>query len=374
MASTIGAFYSQSSWIALGMVILPTATEQLVQKLFAARVFAIESIAFIAGTVTYLILSTALPLSFQIGAPLVYLACKAAQAYWFRQPPPEPPASPELSETPEPEELPQSATAHPETPEEVASSELPKTAAPEELPSLPSKTPAVTAKSTLNLAEVAVNEGKAAIEQRREQWRQKISNTDKTWDEFQKIIKGFKRSERWALSVTQKFSDSPRGKTFKASVHFGVTHLFKFDKERSEAFRKEVCMITEETLFFWMGALKEKTSFLTVNLIPLSLLETLGPKDTKFSLTIKEGDQQFEFTFEGKQMARLRSLKTALTKCQQIKLIPLTMIDFSNELEIYHLGVNDFASQGEAKCYLEPFLEVKIPTEGDALKAEPSGI
>jgi len=372
MASTIGAFYSQSSWIALGLVILPTATEQLVQKLFAARVFAIESIAFIAGTVTYLILSTALPLSFQVGAPLVYLACKIAQAYWFRQTPPEPPASPKLPETPEPEELPQSTTGEPEANEEVASSELPEKAMPEESPSPPLKPPAATAQSTLHLAEVVIIDGKAVLKKPTEQLPQECQEASeketKLWEEFSKITAVYKKSELRTISISQELSN----KVEKATIRFGETHLFKFDEKRVEALRKRSCMITEEAYFFWIEATKKNASFLTVNLIPLCLLDKLG--DTKFSLIIQEKDQKFEFIFEKASLTRLKAVATKLKKCRKFLTIPLCCQLFSKTMSIDQLENNELASMQGAKCYLEPFLEVKVPTEGDALKAEPSGI
>lgn len=95
MAPPITSFYSRSTWYAVGICLLPIAADQLVQRVFAKKLSAntLEVASLVASTITYLVLGFQLSQSFRLGAPLLYLAYKAALFYVSRKIPPPAPLS-----------------------------------------------------------------------------------------------------------------------------------------------------------------------------------------------------------------------------------------------------------------------------------------
>lgn len=187
--------------------------------------------------------------------------------------------------------------------------------------------------------------------------------------EFEKLLKKFRASEKRVIRV--KASPIVPGEAevekdpFKATIYFGETHLFKFDKVRVDALKTAGYNVTEETLFFWIEVKKngEEKKLTTVNLIPLEMLKTVKTDTQNFSLILKDEGTEYTLSFDN-QISKLKSFAAKMRRCTQIRLVPKAIVNLTLSLKspdpIKHqeivIGANNYAAAHHAKCYLEPFM------------------
>jgi hypothetical protein len=77
----------KSTLLALSMGVFPIAMDQLIQRVFAQKTspLKLQAGSLMASSVAYLILAQKLPISFRIGAPVLFLVYKVALERWVKQ-------------------------------------------------------------------------------------------------------------------------------------------------------------------------------------------------------------------------------------------------------------------------------------------------
>lgn len=391
MASVISFFSTQSTWQAMGVSFLPVLADQLVQQVFSKKFSAsnLKKASLATAGVTYLLLSRHLPSSFKIGAPILYLAYKAAQYFFSQQ---TPPGSKDDSSNSKSPTSPVTTKPKAKDRSDKQSSEPPVTTV------KPSTTTKEEHDSDNQLSEPLVTTGKLSTttEEEHESDNQ-LSGTPVTAENalitsidqmiahfaperqaalrFQQIMERVEKSEAMSFTILEKpllVDPSAKGKkakqaTFKATIIFGKNFVFKMSKNTVNELNREGCAVTEDTLFFWFNMSGKKAGKIpTVNFIPLTMLDNLRPNATEFSMPIIESDCQMILQFKQEHMIRLKAFAKTIKTCQKVETIhsgavnphPLSTVNNrSTAPEGNALLANDMASVNGAKCYLKPFMK-----------------
>ncbi len=407
MASLISSFSARSSWPAVGASLLPVMADQLVRLVFSKKLsyYTLETASLVTSGVTYLLLSRHLPDSFTIGAPILYLAYKAAHYYLSKQTPadssakdapyipylpshgdsitqvspqtaatkpkektgpssapfvspPQEVALTDVSAKPEnTEPLPIPSSIAPTTEEKTGPSSAPSVSSPQEVVStdVPAK-PEKTESLPVPLPVAFTAEEKAAVE----------AGRLAAESFFKNIIAPFEKSQIMSLKIQIKPlpntaaapGEKPlKAETVKAKIRFGSTHVFKLDKTQVEALNKEGCDVTEKTLFFWINIAAPDNKGATINFIPLTMLDSLNPNASEFSLCLNEKNYQLILSFK-QQLDRLTTLAKTMRTCRNVKVIhPGVVHPSGNPAHAGALLSNDLAAINRTRCYLTPFMK-----------------
>ncbi|HEX4840400.1 MAG TPA: hypothetical protein VFU89_08170 [Rhabdochlamydiaceae bacterium] len=399
MASLITSFYSRSAWQTVGMCLLPIAADQLVQRVFAKKLSTnkLEVASSVISTVTYLLLSLQLPQSFRLGAPLFYLAYKAAQFYLSRKTPP--PASSTVSQAEQ--ELPTTSSVtssgsigtepkneslkvnhecplSQQHPSPTVVSATPETEQKNEStgPNHGNEGTSATALPAVNSASTQTAKSQPAAPPSEETPEQKAAEDRLTVEiktehqatlRFIEIIKPFTKSQIMSLQAQLNSNSTSadrqkklKAKNIKVKIRFGDTHVFKMGKQQIESLNSKGYAVTEKTLFFWIDIADGKERFPT-NFIPLTMLDGLKPNARGFSLCLTEKIYQWTLTFKGKQLARLKSFADTIRKCRKVEVIHTGIVqssDLASASKIDSHGTfldNDLAAMNRLSCYIVPF-------------------
>jgi len=384
MTSLISSFCSRSNWHALGISILPIVADQLEQRVFSKKCSPhhLETASLVTGSVVCLLISRVLPPSIKLGAPILYLAYKAAQSYLNRQPPPDKGPKPShrsslnlFSTVPYHIDLAAFTTApaaavakEPESKKEPTQANEGSAGA-----SMTTKPPAVVPIAAASSSSVALSpEETAARKEAADRMNAAVETERLATLRFQDILKPFEKSEIMSLKIQVKplpnaapvaGKKAVKAKEVKAQIRFGSTHVFTLGKTQVEALNQEGCAVTEKTLFFWIDIAGKDKEGAYINFIPLMMLDDLRPTTKEFSLCLIEKDHQLVFPFNEKQIVRLKAFAQTIRACRKVEVIhggvvqPFAKPAASTNDNIGGLLSNDIAGVNHARCYLVPFMK-----------------
>jgi hypothetical protein len=369
--------------------------DQLVRRVFSKKSsdYKLEAASIVTGGVTYLLLSRHLPNSFKVGAPILYLAYKAAQYYLSRQTPADSSAKivryspylpshvdlfilePHLPPPPaatKPVEKTGPASEPPVSPPPVV---VPTGAPAKSEDPLPATLPVVVSTDTPLPAPppaALTAEEKAARKEAADRMNAVVEAERLAIKRFRNIIAPFEKSQIMSLKIQIRplpnaaavAGKKPlKAETVKVQIRFGSTHVFKLGKTQVKALNKEGCAVTEKTLFFWIDIVGQEKRGITCNFIPLMMLDSLKPDAREFSLILDEKDHQLILPFKEEQLARLKTVAQTLQACRKVEVIrsgivqPFENTAASDDDLLGALISNDMASINQARCYIGPFMK-----------------